>query len=372
MRIVHLTMKFGLVLVVLMACSLPRGAALQKEILKTSETETPQFALYPVSRTLVPQVAKWPMTGEQKSYPWINHRHQGSAYVIAPGDMVNLTIWDSEANSLLTGQDQKVVEMKGVELSPNGMIFVPYLEKIHIAGDTPDAARSEIQRLMEAIIPSAQVQMTVVPGQRNSVELIGGVAKPDVFPMTSDGLSVLGLISRGGGVRNGLRNPQVRLLRGNNTYGVSVDRLFEEPNLDTGLRGGDKVLVQEDKRYFRSLGAAGKEQLVYFEKDQISALDAMSLVGGVSDSRADPKGILVLREYPASAVRSDGSGPSHQRAIFTIDLTTSDGLFSAAKLDIHSGDTVLVTESPINNARTVIGLIGGIFGIANTASTLGN
>jgi hypothetical protein len=157
---------------------------------------------------------------------------------------------------------------------------------------------------------------------------------------------VLALLAEAGGIDQTLNNPQVRLVRDDQIYGTSVDRLFADPALDTTLRGGDKVLVEGDDRFFLSLGATGREAEYPFPRDRISALEALSIMGGVTENRANPQGILVLRQYPADAVRADGTGPRHPRTVFTIDLTSADGLFSAGQFQIMSGDLVYATETP--------------------------
>lgn len=58
--------------------------------------------------------------------------------------------------------------------------------------------------------------------------------------------------------------------------------------------------------------------------------------------------------------------------VFAFDLTSADGLFAARKFEIEPGDTVLATESPVNNARTILGLVGTTFGLTRQASTLSN
>ena len=71
-------------------------------------------------------------------------------------------------------------------------------------------------------------------------------------------------------------------------------------------------------------------------------------------------------------MRADGSGPRHERTIFTIDLTTADGLFSAGEFAIQPGDLIYVTESPLIGTRNALGLIGAIFGLAVDADKLNN
>lgn len=352
--------------VALGACTLPRGAALQSEILAQSDAEYPDIAVYAVTRSLLPVIQKWPSTGDAKSYGWVRHGHVSNDIQIKPFDMIDLTVWDSEDNSLLTSDGQKLVEIKSLRVTERGQIFVPYLGYLRVVGRTPDAARQMLEREMTAIVPSAQVQLRVTPGTRGSVSLVGGVASPGTVPLPEGHFTVLNLISQGGGPVN-VRNPQVRLIRGGRTFLTSYESLLENPDRDTVLVGGDKVALVEDDRYFRALGASGKEELIYFPEDQITALDAMSLIGGINDSRANPKGVLVLREYPAGVVRFDDEGPNNTRVVFTFDLTSSDGLFSAGKFPIYPKDTVLATESAIKVADSVFSIIGNLSGLQRVA-----
>lgn len=353
----------------LAACgNLPRGAAIEAEILKNAEDETADFAVYPVTREFLPMVQNWPATGLTHSgataLSWIGSSQGSRAQVIQAGDTLDVFIWDSGENSLITAPGQRVATLTGMRVSESGAIFVPYIGKIKVSGRTPDSARQLVQRRLEEIVPSAQVQLQMTEGRTNSVDLVGGVTNPGAIAMPDQNFSVLGAISAAGGVRDGLTNPQIKLVRGSKVYGTSVSKLYANPHLDTRLHGGDKVIVEDDPRYFLSLGAAGNEAQFSFNRDEVSALDALALIGGVNDQRADPQGVLILREYPADAIDVIERGPSQTRVVFTLDLTTSDGLFSARNFMIHSGDLVLATESPVNNTRTVLGLVGSTFGIA--------
>lgn len=357
-----------LCLLVLSSCGMPRGAALQTEILTKSKTEQAEFAVYVVNKSLLPTVAKWPRTGDIRTDGWIPRQRGPQSTVIASGDSLNLSIWDSDQNSLLTTPGQKTVDMKEVVVSPDGTIFVPYLDRIYVSGLTPDKARARIQTELEMIVASAQVQLVLTSGRRNSVDLVGGVASPGNFPLPDRDFTVLNLISRGGGIPASLRNPRLRLVRGDKLYVASVAQLYANPGMDTTLRGGDKVIVTEDNRYFLALGATGTETLMYFPKDAVSALDALAMIGGISDARADPQGILILREYPQAAVRDDDRGPAQARTVFTIDLTSTDGLFSAGRFRINPGDVVLATESPVSSIIKIISLISGIGSVVTVAN----
>lgn len=352
-------------LLFLAACSLPRGAGMINEILKEKESEEPSFQVVEVSRDNVADLHGWPATGWRGGYHWLSGGRGPAGNIIRTGDQIDLMIWDSQENSLLTSPDQKMVRMDGLVVSPTGKIYVPYARDIDVRGKTPDTARAEIQRMLKPVAPDAQVQVIHRSGQDNSADLVSGVAKPGTYPLEGRNVTILSLIAQGGGIAATLRNPLVRLIRGGKTYEVRADDLFANASRNVVVRGGDKVLVEEDDRYFTALGATGKEELIYFEKEQISALEAMSIIGGLSDTRANPKGVLVLRDYGAEDLRSDGKGPEMRQVVFTFDLTRADGLFAARKFEIHPRDTVLATESPVNAARTILGLLGTTVGLGD-------
>ncbi len=347
------------------ACGeLPRGAALESEILRNRYDMDADFVVHEVSREFLPVVASWPGTGHARSYSWLPREGGAVGRTILPGDKIHIAIWDADENSLLTAPAEKSTTLHDVTVSPRGDIFVPYVGAVRIAGMTEDGARGRVQDALAAISQSAQVQLSAEPGSRHSVHLVSGVARPGPVPLQERDMTVLDVLSIGGGPATQLKNPQLRLQRGDRTYGIAVRRLFESPELDTALRPGDRIIIEEDSRSFLALGAAGKEETVVFPKEQVTALDAMTLIGGLTDTRANPKGILILRQYPLSAVRLDGQGgPTRDRVIFVIDLTSADGLFSAGRFRIEPQDLVLVTESLVTSAQVALGLFGTALGV---------
>ncbi len=351
-------------------CELPRGAAESGELLREAAQAEATFEVRQVTRATLPELVAWPMQTPTALDGWIDGSGGAQGQIIQPGDVINLTVWDNEERSLLTANQQKVVQLPGLTVSPDGTVFLPYVSDVYVAKMTPEAAREAIQEKMVMIVPSAQVQLTHEPGFESSVDLISGVRQAGAFPLRSREMTVLGAIAQGGGVIQEIVNPQVRLLRGGKQYGISLDRLLESPELDTRLRGGDKIYVEADERYFLALGAAGRESRIPFPTDTVTVLDAAALLGGIEPTRGDPKGVLVLRNYPDSAVRTDGTGPGKDRVIFAFDLTTGDGLFSAGDFPVQSRDLVLVTESPLNSARTIISVAFEALGIGTRAQDL--
>lgn len=362
---------FAVLSLALAGCdALPRSAPVEREVTEVASGEVADFAVYPVSRDFLGVLAEWPATGE-RHLNWIPTSGGARTQVIASGDQLQLTVWDSADDSLITNGDPSAV-IDALTVGPDGTIFVPYVGNVRVAGMSTQLARERLQEEIDIIAPSAQVQLQLLEGRTNSVDLVGGVGSPGRLPMPDRNYTVLNAIADAGGVRPGMDNPQIRLIRSGDIYGTSIDRLFAEPGLDTLLRGGDRVIVEDDRRYFLSLGAAGEQNQHAFPQDRVTALDAMAIIGGVESRRGDPGGILVLREYPNSAVRADARGPDQNRVVFSLDMTNADGLFSARNFRIYPGDLVLVTESPVTGVQTIFGLIGSAFGLVNSASNIGN
>lgn len=368
-------------LLLLAACEKgPSGAGLQSEVLATStdvgksavEDALPdEFAVEPISRESLGRYGNWPARSQGRSYDWPKGQG-GQARTMNPGDQISISVWVSEDNSLLTAPGQRVVDLSPMTISPSGRVFLPYVGQIDLSGLSQEKARAAIEAAYTKVAPSAQVQLRSVEGRQSSASVVSGVSKPGSYPLSDAGVTVLDMIAVAGGVPEPVKNPQVRLQRGNRTYGISLDRVMKDTDLNIGVRGGDRLFVEADERYFLSLGAAGTRAQHYFPQDRVSALDAMSIIGGLTPTRADAQGILVLRAYEPGDVRADGSGPRHARTIFTIDLTSADGLFSAGEFTIQPGDLIYVTESPLMSSNNVLSMIRSVFGLAIRANNAVN
>ncbi len=349
-------------------CSLPQGAGEERQVLKGADDPAATFAVQAVNRATLPMLRDWPNSHPTANLGWIKRSATSPDPLIQAGDTLDLAVWDNDDSSLLSSTGQKVIQLAGLKVSSKGTVFLPYADEVYVAKMTPDEARQAIQTKLLSIIPSAQVQLNFASGSANSVDLVSGMPQPGPIPLVNRSTSLTSILALGGGIPDAMVNPQINLSRGGKLYRISSSMLLTNPELDTTMRGGDKIFIEADKRYFLSLGAAGNQALINFPRDRITALDAMSLIGGLKEGTADPKGILILRDYPESAVRSDRTGPSRDRMIFALDLTSADGLFSAGEFGIQDRDMVLVTQSTLVNTNTILTLIGSAFRLTNTTS----
>lgn len=345
---------------------------MQREILSDRGEESATFQVVEVTRRSTPALALWPATGWKGYYNWPASSRAPDNSVLRTGDRIDVVVWDSQDNSLLSGGQSQSTNISSLTVSPSGTIFMPYVGDVNVSGLSEDAARQRLQDKMLNIAPSAQVQLTVQQGRNNAVDVVGGVGAPGSYPLVSRNTRILSVLAQAGGVQQTLVHPMIVLQRGGTLYETRAESLFENPDRNILVRGGDHIVVTEDDRSFNVLGAAGSQKVIHFEKETMSAMEAVSAMGGLSASRADPKGLLVLREYDRRHVNPDKPGPDMQQVIFTLDFTDADGLFAARQFEIHPEDTLLATESPITRVQTILGLFGTLVGFTATASNIAN
>ncbi len=353
--------------VALGACTLPRGAALQQEVVSQSGSENPTFQVVEVTRASTAQIRGWPSPSWQDHRSWFSADRGPDSSVIQTGDTLEVVIWDNQENSLIS-DGTKQTPIPPLSVSSAGTVFLPYVGDVRVRGLTSTAARNKIQAEMETIVPSAQVQLNLLQGRNNSVDVASGVGSPGRYPLESRNTQLLSLLSIAGGVNTALRHPRVRLQRHGRVYEMRVAAILEDPSLNVRLQGGDQIAVVEDARSFNSVGASGTQRLIYFEKEEMSAMDAVSAAGGVDSRRGTPRGVLVLRDYHPRDLTPGPRGPDMQQVVFTFDLTSADGLFAARSFEIEPDDTLMMSESPFTTVQTIAQLVGTVVGIGLSAS----
>lgn len=341
-------------------CALPRSAPTPDEVLRGTEAETSAVQVVVVDRAMLTELERWPAPAGLGRTDWPAASAQPVARTIRAGDQVQVAIWDSQRDSLIATEAQRVVQMQTMTVAGSGRVFIPYVGDVQVAGLTGDQARREIQEQLQQAVPDGQVQLAVTPGGGNTIDVVTGVARPGRIALPETSPTILSVLAEAGGIAPELRNPLVRLNRAGRGYAIPARDLFADPARDIVLRGGDRVLVEEDRRSFLALGASGRQETVPFTQDHLNALDALSQVGGLSAQRANLRGLMVLREYPARALREAGPGPRKSWVVFTFDLSSAEGLFAAGNFRIAPDDVVLATESAVPAIAQVIGLLRGV------------
>jgi polysaccharide export outer membrane protein len=293
--------------------------------------------------------------------------------VIRAGDVLGITIYENVDDPLLGVEGAPATTLEEVQVDGSGFIFIPYAGRIKAAGNTPDAIRRIITNKLGEQTPDPQVEVRRAAGDGSTVSLIGAVGAQGVYPIERPTRTLATMLANAGGVSIEPEIAQVTIVRGAMRDKIWFQDLYEHPQLDIALRGGDQILVEEDSRSFTALGATGGQARVPFESQTLSALEAIAQVGGLNPATADPTGVFVFRNEPEEIAeqvlgRSDLEGT--QRLIYVLDLTRPNGMFMARDFVIRDADTIYVTEAPFTQWNRVISAITGTTSSAASLTTV--
>ncbi len=361
------------VFAVVASCGLPKVGPNKSEIYSGSVQQQGDAFVVAVNDRVTRATAVVPALGFSESF-----RNAGvvGSDTIQAGDVLGLTIWENVDDGLLAGEAQNATLLETVQVDGQGFIFVPYAGRIKASGNSPEAIRRIITERLEEQTPDPQVEVRRMAGDGSTVSLIGSIGGQGVYPIERPTRTLSTMLARAGGVTIEPEIAQITVLRAGQRGRIWFQDLYSHPQLDIALRGGDRILVEEDTRSFTALGATGTQARVAFRSQNISALEAIAQVGGLIPSSSDATGIFILRNESPEIVadvlgRNDLIG--EQRMIYVMDLTEPNGLFRARDFVIRDGDTLYVTEAPLAQwNKAVSGLVGSLLGPAASIDQLAN
>ena len=353
------------------ACGLPRSGPNKREIYSSSELKLGDAFVVSVNDHVTRATGVVPALGFGQAF--LGAGVVGSD-TINPGDTLGLTVFENVNDGLLASQGQKVSALTEVQVDGSGFIFVPYAGRIKAAGNSPEELRQAITAKLDTQTPDPQVQVTRLAGNGSTVSVVGGVGGQGVYPIERPTRTLSAMLARAGGVVIEPKIAQITVIRGSQQGKIWLQDLYKYPQFDIALRGGDRILVEEDTRAFTALGATGTQNRVPFDSQNLSALEAIAQVGGLNSNLADPTGVFVFRNEPAEIAnsvlgRSDLVGD--QRFVYVLDLTEPTGMFMARDFVIRDGDTIYITEAPFVQWQKTIGALTGSLNSANTLGTTG-
>ena len=354
------------------ACGLPRSGPNKSEIFAGSIQRAGDAFVLEVSPRVTRITSVTPVLGFTKGF--LDAAELGSD-TIRPGDTLGLTVWENVDDGLLANEGLAATSLEEVQVDGQGFIFVPYAGRIRAAGNTPERIRQIITARLDEQTPDPQVIVRRLAGDGATVSVVGGVASQGIFPIDRPTRTLSAMLAAAGGLTIEPEIAQITVIRGDHRSRIWFEDLYTDPRLDIALRGGDRILVEEDTRSFSVLGATGRQNRIVFESQTLSAIEAIAQVGGLNTNLADPTGVFVFRNEPEEIAeqllgRSDLQGP--QRFVYVLNLTEPNGMFEARDFAIRDDDLIYVTEAPYTQFQKILAALTGTLTPINNVQALAN
>ncbi|HEX4800291.1 MAG TPA: polysaccharide biosynthesis/export family protein [Sphingomicrobium sp.] len=287
------------------------------------------------------------------------------------GDTVEVSIWEASPPALFgtTNLDTSIGSivqgsrpntLPGFLVGPSGTITIPFAGQIPAAGRTTHEIEQDIVRRLQGRAHLPQAIVRVSHNVTSTVTVLGDVKQPSQVPLSPHGERVLDAISAAGGTSEPLDRMTIQLTRGDIVRRMAAKDIIADPRNNVVLATGDVVTALYQPYSFTVLGAAGKNDEVRFEATGLTLSQALGRVGGLRSDTADPKGVFIFRwEKPADAADGTDASPtaSGVPVIYRIDLKQPETYLAAQKFEMHNGDILYVSNSPVSDFQRFVGLV---------------
>jgi polysaccharide export outer membrane protein len=228
---------------------------------------------------------------------------QSSEYVLGPGDMIKIDVFDIPELS------------RQIRIDPGGNVSIPLIpQRIRAAGLTPFQLESKIAELLEArgLVSHPQVSVFVVERRSQPITVIGAVERPMVYQAVGP-TTLLQVLSAAGGLtdtaadfvmitHNGKDKSEASEVQRVNLRDL-IDR--GDPKANIELKGGDVVSVPKAGIVY-VVGAVNRPGGFVIQNDtnEMTALKALALAGGMKEA-AKPKDAVIIRKNLTSGSQKE-------------------------------------------------------------------
>ncbi len=162
------------------------------------------------------------------------------AYLIGPGDNLNIVIWRNPELS------------SSVPVRPDGMITTPLVEDIKATNKTPTQLAREIEKALTKYIQDPIVTIIVtgfVGPYSEQIRIVGQASRPQTIPYRQN-MSILDVMIAVGGLTDfaaGNRATILRTREGNAQYRVRLKDLLQKGDVSANvdMRPGDVLIIPE-------------------------------------------------------------------------------------------------------------------------------
>ncbi len=310
--------------------------------------------------------------------------HAGSGPVLGPGDVLSITVMEPAAGGVFSGnssasaggQSAALVTLPEMPIDSQGIITFPLVGPLNVSGKTTRQVGQMLEDELKSRIIQPQVIVRLVGNFSNKVIIAGAVRTPGEFNITAAGETLLQLVTRAGGPAIAPGNAVVELTRNGTTKSVRLQALINQPTADVRLKGGDFINIADQPRTYLIMGAAGRTTEATLPVTKLSLASALARAGGPIDTRADVKGIFVLRYEPKRVVEmltpEQPVESAYVPVVFQLDLSEASGFFLADSFVVRERDIIYLSNASSVELQKLLELFRVAAGPVISGATVAN
>ena len=282
-------------------------------------------------------------------------------HIVGPGDVLEVSVWEAPPAALFgtTVLDSRggaattrVTTFPEQMVNIEGTINIPFAGAVPVSRKTPQQIEAEIVRRLNGKAHQPQVLVRVTRNSTANVTIVGEVTSSLRMPLTPKGERLLDALAAAGGVKQPVGKITIQITRDGQARSLPLDTIIQDPKQNVVLHAGDVMTALYQSLSFTVLGAAGKNEEVYFEAQGISLAQALARMGGLQDARANPQGVFVFRFEDPAVVDAEGKPlpltlEGKVPVVYRVDLTDPRTFFVTQNFPVRNKDVVFVANAPV-------------------------
>jgi len=286
----------------------------------------------------------------------------GGRVAVAPGDVVKVRIFEPYEGSIFPTIQRPGADLGTQRVTDEGTINIPYVGSVAVAGLDLSQIEQRIAGQLKGKAQDPQVIVEFVSDRTHTVMVSGDVKNPGRVSVLEGTRSVIDAINRAGGPFN-LPAAQVEVVvrrQGQVILTAQYSDLLA--GSDIGIQKNDEIVVRPNSRIFTVLGAVLKSGNMELTKTNLTLLEALGQVGGLSDERANKTGVFVFRLGDIQNI------PGARARVFRLDLGQPVSIFVAQQFGMQARDVVYVTNAPLYEYNKIVTAIYRTFSVVGVGT----
>lgn len=368
-------LSLGLVVSLAACSSLPTSGPSHSAILNAnsqrSDKPLPEVNVVELDNGLVQQLYQ---TQQSQQFSGFLGTAGSSGYAgaVNVGDVLDISIWEAPPAVLFGGTlspegqgSGHLTQLLGQMVNQNGTVTVPFVGNIRVAGKTPEAIQSQIVSALQRKANQPQVLVKIANNNSADVTVIrqGNSIR---MPLTANNERVLDAVAAVGGTMENIEDVTVKLTRGAQVKTLAFETLISDPAQNIMLRAGDVVSLLNTPYSFTGLGALGNNQQMKFSSKGITLAEAIGKMGGLIDTRSDPRGVFIFRHVPFAQLSLDQQAQWEAKGygigmdvptVYRVNLLEPQSLFLLQRFPMQDKDIVYVSNAPLSEFQKFLRMI---------------
>lgn len=284
---------------------------------------------------------------------------------VAPGDSLRVRIYERYGGNIFPTIQGQSADLGIQRVAEDGSIKIPVVGVVRVAGLDLSQIETRVIQALGNKVQEPEVIVEFDSPRTHTVMVSGDVKNPGRVSMLEDVRSVADAINKAGGPAaspTGSSANQLQVVVRRNGQVILTTQFSDLlAGNDIAVQKGDEIVVRPNSRVFTVLGAVLRSGNVEMTKHNLTLLEALGQVGGLSDVRANKTGVYVFRMGDLE------TNPTARGRVFRLDLFQPVSIFVAQQFGLQARDVIYVTNAPLYEYDKILTSIYRTFSIVGIA-----